>query len=36
VEDGNGIIVDNRPKAIPEYTMKEAIALIGHDFKLKK
>jgi hypothetical protein len=35
-EDSTGTIRDNRPKAIPEYTMEEAIALIGHDFKLKK
>lgn len=35
-ENSNGTIRDNRPKAVPEYTMEEAIALIGHNFKLKK
>ena len=35
-ENSDGIFIDKRPVAIPEYTMEEAIAMMGHEFKLKK
>ena len=35
-EDSKGVIVDNRPKSTPEYTMEELIAKVGFEFKIKK
>jgi hypothetical protein len=35
-EDSTGLIVDNRPKSVPEYTMEELTAKLGHNFKIKK
>jgi hypothetical protein len=35
-ENSNGIIIDNRPKSTPEYTMQELIAKVGFEFKIKK
>jgi hypothetical protein len=34
-EDSDGEIIDNRPKSIPEFTMKELIAKVGFEFKIK-
>ena len=35
-ENSDGDINDNRPKAIPEYTMEQLIEKLGEDFKLVK
>jgi len=35
-ENSNGTIRDDRPKAVPEYTMEELTAKLGHNFKIKK
>jgi len=35
-ENSEGLIVDNRPKSIPEYTMEELIKIVGKEFKVKK
>jgi len=35
-ENSNGTIMDNRPKVVPEYTMEELTAKLGHNFKIKK
>lgn len=35
-ENSEGIIIDNRPKSTPEYTMQELIAKVGFEFKIKK
>jgi hypothetical protein len=35
-EDSDGTIKDDRPKPIPEYTMEELTAKLGHNFKIKK
>jgi hypothetical protein len=35
-EDNTGRIVDSRLKPVPEYTMEELTAKLGHDFKIKK
>lgn len=35
-EDYTGIIKNNRPKTVSEYTMEELTAKLGHDFKIKK
>ena len=35
-EDSNGRIVNDRPKAVPEYTMEELTVKLGHNFKIKK
>lgn len=35
-EDSNGRIVDSRLKLVPEYTMEELTAKLGHNFKIKK
>jgi len=32
----DGIVMDNRPKSVPEYTMEQLVAKVGHDFKIKK
>jgi hypothetical protein len=32
----HGVVMDNRPKSVPEYTMEEVIAKLGHEFKIKK
>jgi len=31
-----GVIIDNRPKSIPEYTMEELTKIVDKEFKLKK
>jgi hypothetical protein len=36
LENSNGVIVDNRPKSTPEYTMEELIDKLGFEFKIKK
>jgi len=35
-ETSKGTICDNRPKAVPEYTMEELVDKLGHNFKIKK
>jgi len=35
-ENSYGIIEDNRPKSIPEYTMEELTKMLGKEFKIKK
>jgi len=35
-ENSDGYIIDNRPKVVPEYTMEQLVAKVGHDFKIKK
>jgi len=35
-ENSEGLIVDNRPKSIPEYTMEELTKMLGKEFKIKK
>jgi len=35
-ENSDGIIRDNRPNVVPEYTMEELTAKLGHNFKIKK
>jgi len=35
VETIDGVIINNRPQPIPEYTMEELTKLIGKEFKLK-
>lgn len=35
-ENSNGYIQDNRPKSIPEYTMKQLQQMLGKEFKIKK
>jgi len=35
-ENSNGTIVDNRPKSIQEYTMKELTNILGKPFKIVK
>ena len=35
-EDSKGVIVDNRPKPTPEFTMEELVAKLGYNFKIKK
>jgi hypothetical protein len=35
-ENSDGIIKDNRPKVVPEYTMEELVDKLGHNFKIKK
>jgi hypothetical protein len=35
-EDSKGVIVDNRPKSTPEFTMEELIDKLGYNFKIKK
>jgi len=35
-ENSEGLIVDNRPKSIPEYTVEELTKMLGKEFKLKK
>ena len=35
-ENSKGTICDNRPKVVPEYTMEELTAKLGHNFKIKK
>jgi hypothetical protein len=35
-EDNTGRIVDSRLKLVPEYTMEELTAKLGHNFKIKK
>jgi len=35
-EEPIGVIRDNRPKSIPEYTMEELTKIVDKEFKLKK
>ena len=35
-EDSNGVIINNRLKPVPEYTMEELVNQLGHNFKIKK
>ena len=35
-ENSRGLIRDNRPKSIPEYTIEELTQMIGKEFKIKK
>jgi len=35
-EDSDGIIIDNRPKPIEEYTMEELTKILGKPFKIIK
>jgi hypothetical protein len=35
-EDSSGLIIDNRSKPTPEFTMQELIAKLGFEFKIKK
>lgn len=35
-ENSNGTINGDRPKVVPEYTMEELTAKLGHNFKIKK
>ena len=35
-ENSKGVIRDNRPKAIPEYTMEELTKIVGKEFKIKE
>ena len=35
-EDSFGRIANDRPKAVPEYTMEELTTKLGHNFKIKK
>ena len=35
-EDSNALIIDNRPKSTPEFTMEELVEKLGYDFKIKK
>jgi hypothetical protein len=35
-ENSDGEIIDNRPKPTPEFTMKELVAKLGYNFKIKK
>lgn len=35
-EDSSGLIIDKRPKPIPEYTMEELTKMLGKEFKIKK
>ena len=35
-ETPKGIVIDDRPKPTPEYTMEELVNKIGHNFKIKK
>jgi hypothetical protein len=35
-EDSSGLIIDNRPKSTPEFTMEELTAKLGYNFKIKK
>jgi hypothetical protein len=35
-ENSKGVIVDNRPKPTPEFTMEELIEKLGYNFKIKK
>lgn len=35
-EDNKGIVIDDRPKPTPEYTMEELVNKLGHNFKIKK
>lgn len=36
VENSDGYIDDKRTKPVPEYTMEELTAKLGHNFKIKK
>lgn len=36
LESSDGILIDKRPKPIPEHTMEELIAKLGYNFKIKK
>jgi hypothetical protein len=35
-ENSDGIIRDNRPGPVPEYTMAELQSMLGKEFKIKK
>ena len=35
-EDSSGLIIDKRPKPVPEYTMEELTKILGKEFKIKK
>ena len=35
-ENSRGMIIDKRPKSIPEYTIEELTQMIGKEFKIKK
>ena len=35
-ETNLGVVSDKRPKSVPEYTMEELTAKLGHNFKIKK
>ncbi len=35
-EDSSGLIIDNRSKSTPEFTMEELIEKLGFEFKIKK
>jgi hypothetical protein len=35
-EDSSGLIIDNRSKPTPEFTMEELTAKLGFEFKIKK
>jgi hypothetical protein len=35
-EDSSGLIIDNRSKPTPEFTMEELIDKLGFEFKIKK
>ena len=33
-ENSDGLIKDNRPKSVPEYTIEELTKIIGNEFKI--
>ena len=35
-ENSDKLIIDNRPKSTPEYTMEELTQMLGKEFKIKK
>jgi len=35
-ETSDGVIVDNRSKSTPEFTMEELVEKLGYNFKIKK
>jgi hypothetical protein len=35
-ENSSGLIINNRPKSTPEFTMEELIEKLGFEFKIKK
>ena len=35
-ENSDGVIINNRPQSIPEYTMEQLTEMLGKEFKIKK